>query len=82
MSGTVRQIGIHGVCVLAVVTGIEFIAGVTVLGDAQPILFGLMLLAWLIPNARTGTRSQRTAARIGIAGVVLLLLDATGPLLS
>jgi hypothetical protein len=70
------------VCVLAVVTLVELAVGATLLSDGQPILFGLAMLAWLVPDARTGTGSQRTLARVGVAGAALLLVGALGTLVS
>ena len=82
MSGPVKQIGIYDVGVLAVVTLVELVVDATILGDAQPILLGLTLLARLNPNAGAGTGPERTLARVGVSGVALLLSGAVGALLA
>lgn len=67
---------------LAALTLAELVADVTILGEAQPLVFGLLLLAWIAPAARNATGTRRTVARVGVFAALVLVVGAVGELLA
>lgn len=69
--------------VLTIVALVDLSTRVMILGDAQPLFFGLVLLAWLAPAARSATDSDRTIAQVGVvAAAGVLMTGAVGDLLT
>ena len=69
-------------CVLAAVVLVEWLADVTILGDFQSPIVGVLLLLWLAPEARSSPGFDRTLARIGVVAALLLIVGGIGDLIS
>ena len=67
-----------GVLALTIVALTELVSGVTILGDVQPLLLGLLIL----PTSIAIAHRQRLLGRVCIAGALLLILSSVGDLLT